>query len=112
MTNSNKAAAMARVWAGRRAWQMAPECCCGCDTRLELAYKPDRQKYFAQGHDSRLKSILRKVLAGEMKREDIPEAARTNLARLKFVQASPEFKRAFANASQRQPRVEAKATTE
>ena len=103
---------MARVWAGRRAWQMAPECCCGCSTRLEISKDPARQKYFAQGHDARLKSILRKVLAGQMKRADIPQAARTNLARLKFVQASPEFKRAFARPGQRQLRGQAKMTIE
>jgi hypothetical protein len=112
MTNLNKAAAMTKVWEGRRAWQMAPVCCCGCDTRLEVAEKPDRQKYFAQGHDARLKSILRKVLAGQMKRADIPQAARTNLARLKFVQASPEFKRAFARPGQRQLRGQAKMAIE
>ena len=112
MTNPNKAAAMARVWAGRRAWQMAPECCCGCSTRLEISKDPARQKYFAQGHDTRLKSILRKVLSGEMTRDNIPRAARANLSKLRFVQAHPEFRKAFASSSRRQMRAQATAATE
>jgi hypothetical protein len=112
MTNQNKAPAMARVWAGRRAWQMAPECCCGCSTRLEISKDPARQKYFAQGHDTRLKSILRKFLSGEMTSDNIPQAACANLSKLKFVRARPEFRKAFTNPSQRQLRVQAKVTTE
>src|SRR5664280_2381775 len=77
-----RAAAMAKVWAGRRAWGMAPTCCCGCDQRLEIAKTPERQKYFKPGHDTALKSLLRKVLSGSVPREKIPEAARANLARI------------------------------
>ena len=87
-------------------------CCCGCSTRLQRANNLNKQKYFAQGFDARLKSILREVFPGEIKGEHIPQAARTNLARLKFVQASPEFKRAFANPGLRQLGVQAKALTE
>src|ERR1019366_782736 len=73
-----RAAAMAKVWAERRAWGMAPTCCCGCDQRLEIAKTPERQKYFKPGHDAALKSLLRKVLSGSVSREKIPEAARAN----------------------------------
>src|ERR1019366_5104590 len=64
--NPARAAAMAKVWAGRRAWGMAPTCCCGCDQRLEIAKTPERQKYFKPGHDTALKSLLRKVLSGSV----------------------------------------------
>ena len=96
-----RAAAMAKVWAGRRAWGMAPTCCCGCDQRLEIAKTPERQTYFKAGHDAALKSLLRKVLSGSVPREKTPEAARANLARIKFIQATPEFKRVFANPGQK-----------
>jgi hypothetical protein len=99
--NPARAAAMAKVWAGRRAWSMAPTCCCGCDQRLEVAKNPERQTLFKIGHDAALKSILRKVLRGEVARESIPQAARANLARIKFVQANPELKKAFANPGQK-----------
>ena len=99
--NPVRAAAMARVWAGRRAWSLAPTCCCGCDQRLEIAKTPERQKYFRPGHDAALKSLLRKVLNGSVPRESIPEAARANLARIKFIHANPELKRAFANPGQK-----------
>jgi len=99
--NPARAAAMARVWAERRAWSMAPTCCCGCDQRLEVAKNPDRQTLFKIGHDAALKSMLRKVLSGEVPRESIPQAARANLARIKFIQANPELKKAFANPGQK-----------
>jgi hypothetical protein len=99
--NPVRAAAMARVWAGRRAWSLAPTCCCGCDQCVQIQKIPERQKYFKPGHDAVLKSILRKVLSGEVPREKIPEAARANLARIKFIQANPELKRAFANPGQK-----------
>ena len=98
--NPVRAAAMAKVWAGRRAWGLAPTCCCGCDQRLEIAKTPERQKYFKPGHDAALKSLLRKVLSGAVPREKIPEAARANLARIKFIQNS-DLKRAFANPGQK-----------
>jgi hypothetical protein len=51
-----------------------------------------------------LKSLLRKINRGEAKRDDIPQAARANLARIKFIQADPEFQKAFAKPSQPQRR--------
>ena len=99
--NPNRSASMAKVWEGRRAWSMSPTCCCGCDQRLEVAKNPERQTLFKIGHDAALKSILRKVLSGEVPRESIPQAARANLARIKFIQANPEFKKAFANPGQK-----------
>src|SRR5665647_3205465 len=96
-----RAAAMASGRAGRRAWGMAPTFGCGCVQRLEIAKTPEREKYFKPGHDMALKSLLRKVLSGSVPREKIPEAARANLARIKFIQATPEFKRVFANPGQK-----------
>jgi hypothetical protein len=98
---SPRSEAMAKVWAGRRAWSLAPTCCCGCDQRLEIAGDQARQTLFKPGHDAALRSLLRKVLSGSVPRERIPEAARANLARIKFIQANPELKRAFANPGQK-----------
>src|ERR1035437_7362369 len=87
--------AMRAAWAKRREsaaigaeWLAHPECCCGCSAR----------------HDSALESLLRKINRGEAKREDIPQAARANVARIKFIQADPEFQKAFAKPSQPQRR--------
>ena len=102
--SATRASAMAKVWEGRRQWAMAPTCCCGCDARLALAKNPEQQKLFKPGHDAALKSLLRKINRGEAKREDIPQEAWANLARIKFIQADPEFQRAFAKPSQPQRR--------
>src|ERR1017187_4602613 len=99
--------AMRKAWAKRRAnagveaESLAhPECCCGCRARLEVAKNQEHQSSFKPGHDSALKSLLRKINRGEAKREDIPQAARANVARIKFIQADPEFQKAFAKPSQ------------
>jgi len=109
---------MRRAWIKRRAsaamvaeWFAHPICLCGCGGPLARIKNPRRQHFFLQGHDARLKSLLRKVLNGEVPREQIPAAARANLAKLKFVQASAEFKRAFANPGQRQRRTTARETS-
>ena len=97
---------MRAAWAKRRAsaateaeWLAHPVCCCGCRARLEVAKNPERQSSFKPGHDAALKSLLRKINRGEAKREDIPQAARANVARIKFIQADPEFQEAFTNPS-------------
>jgi len=104
-TESNKSAArsaaMAKVWMARRVWRERPVCCCGCGTALPVSENPERQRLFAQGHDGRLHSLLRKVARGETRREDIPLAARANLARIKFIQADRELQKAFANPGQK-----------
>ena len=99
MTNSNKAAAMAKVWTDHKNWAMAPVCC-GCGERLEIAKNPEQQRLFCQGHDGRLHKLLRQVLRGEASRQDIPVAARANLARIGFVQKDREILNAFANPGQ------------
>jgi hypothetical protein len=109
--------AMRAAWAKRRAsaatgaeWLAHPVCCCGCRARLEVAKNPEHQRSFKPGHDSALKSLLRKINRGEAKRDDIPQAARANVARIKFIQADPEFQKAFAKPSQPQRR-QPKATS-
>ena len=99
--NPVRAAAMARVWAGRRAWSMAPTCCCGCNERIKIAGDQARQTLFKPGHDAALRSLLKKILSGAADRDSIPEAARANLARIKFIQENPQLKRAFANPAKR-----------
>ena len=108
---TSRSEAMRAAWAKRRAnagveaeWLARPECCCGCRARLDVAKNPERQSSFKPGHDSALKSLLRKINRGEAKRDDIPQAARANLARIKFIQADPEFQKAFAKPSQPQRR--------
>ena len=108
---ASRSEAMRKAWEKRRASAALeaeslaqPVCCCGCRARLEIAKNPERQRYFKPGHDSALKSLLRKINRGEAKREDIPQAARANLARIKFIQANPEFQKAFAKPSQPQRR--------
>ena len=103
--------AMRAAWAKRRAsagveaeWLARPECCCGCSARLEIAKNPEQQRSFKPGHDSALKSLLRKINRGDAKREDIPQAARANVARIKFIQADPGFQEAFAKPGQPQRR--------
>src|ERR1039458_10201966 len=99
--------AMRAAWEKRHAsaaigaeWLAHPVCCCGCSARLEVAKNPERQSSFKPGHDSALKSLLRKIIRGAAKSEDIPQAAPANLARIKFIQADPEFQKAFAKPSQ------------
>src|SRR5664280_3061282 len=107
--------AMRKAWEKRRAsaakgveWLANPVCCCGCSARLDVAKNPEHQSSFKPGHDAALKSLLRKINRGEAKRDDIPQAARANLARIKFIQADPEFQKAFAKPSQ-PPRRQRKA---
>src|ERR1039457_863111 len=102
---------MRKAWDKRRAnaakgvdWLAHPTCCCGCGARLEGAKNPEQQRSFKPGHDSALKSLLRKINRGEAKSEDIPQAARANVTRIKFIQADPEFQKAFAKPSQPQRR--------
>src|ERR1017187_3848461 len=96
--------AMRKAWAKRRAnasigaeWLAHPVCCCGCGARLDVAKNPEQQRSFKPGHDSALKSLLRRINRGEAKHEDIPQAARANVARIKFIQADPDFQKAFAH---------------
>src|ERR1019366_3620465 len=104
---TSRSEAMRAAWAKRRAnagaeadWLAHPDCCCGCGARLDVAKNPGNQRFFKSGHDSALKSLLRKINRGEAKSEDIPQAARANLARIKFIQADAEFQKAFAKPSQ------------
>ena len=76
--------AMRKAWEKRRAsaaleaeWLAHPVCCCGCSARLDVAKNPEHQKSFKPGHDSALKSLLRKINRGDAKREDIPQARTT-----------------------------------
>ena len=108
---ASRSEAMRKAWEKRRASAALeaeslaqPVCCCGCGARLEVAKNPEHQRFFKPGHDSALKSLLRKINRGEVKSDEIPQAARANVARIKFVQADPEFQKAFAKASQPQRR--------
>jgi hypothetical protein len=95
-----RAAAMAKTWAARREFAANPVCCCGCGTKLAVNKNPEHQRLFCQGHDGRLHKFLRQVLRGEASRQDIPAAARANLARIGFVQKDREILNAFANPGQ------------
>src|ERR1035437_1363613 len=86
-----RAAAMAKTWAARREFAANPVCCCGCGAKLAVGEDTDHQRLFGQGHDGRLHKLLRQVLRGEASRQDIPAAARANLARSGFVQKEREI---------------------
>jgi hypothetical protein len=110
--------AMRKAWEKRRASAALekeslahPECCCGCRARLDVAKSPENQRYFKPGHDSALKSLLRKINRGEARREDIPQAAWANVARIKFIQADPEFQKAFAHHPEQKARRQPKAAS-
>src|ERR1017187_7246982 len=95
-----RSAAMARSCAARHEWAANPVCCCGCGAKLVVSKAPEQQRLFCQGHDGRLYKFLRRVLRGEASRQDIPVAARANLARIRFVQKDREILNAFANPGQ------------
>ena len=110
--------AMRKAWTKRRAsatmeveWLAHPVCCCGCGARLDVAKNPERQSSFKPGHDSALKSLLRKINRGEVKSDEIPQAARANVARIKFIQADPEFQKAFAHHPEQKARRQPKAAS-
>ena len=116
---TGRSEAMRAAWAKRRAsatmeaeWLAQPVCCCGCRARLEVAKNPAHQRFFKPGDDSALKSLLRRINRGEAKHEDIPQAARANVARIKFIQADPDFQKAFAKPSQPQRRQQKAATND
>lgn len=99
---------MRKAWEKRRASAAIeaeclahPVCCCGCRARLEVAKDQAHQRLFKPGHDSALKSLLRKINRGEAKREDLPQTARANVARIKFIQADPEFQKTFVSPGPR-----------
>src|ERR1039458_8612744 len=71
---ASRSEAMRAAWAKRRAnadveaeWLAHPVSCCGCRARLDVAKNPEKQRYFKPGHDSVLKSLLRKINRGEAK---------------------------------------------
>ena len=89
MASEHKSIAAKKRWSDTKAWSLLAVCCCGCDTPLAVSKTPDRQKFFCQGHDARLKAKLRAVLRREMKREELPAAARVNLSKIGFIQSNP-----------------------
>jgi hypothetical protein len=102
--NPARSTAMARVWMARRVWKESPSCCCGCGGKLEVNNNPKRQRFFLQGHDGRLHALLRRVQAGEASRQDIPLAARANLARIGFIQRDQQLRKVFLNPGQQENR--------
>src|ERR1035437_1847445 len=95
-----RAAAMAKTCAARCEFAANPVCCCGCGAKLAVGKDAEHPRLFCQGHDGGLHKRLRQVLRGEASRQDIPAAARANLARIKFVQKDREILNAFANPGQ------------
>ena len=59
-------------------------CYCGCGG----ATKGGR---FVPGHDAIIKGILRRVVRGELTRENIPPLVEENYSNIKFITATPEF---------------------
>jgi hypothetical protein len=70
-----------------------PVCLCGCGERLLRA---DQIKdLYRPGHDSRLKALARRVIAGDIPAQRIPVVARLMHKRIGFLKTMPELARAF-----------------
>jgi hypothetical protein len=63
-----------------------PLCCCGCGGSLS-----GPKKHFLQGHDGKAKTIVRKIMRGEMKAEDAPPELILRHSEIKFIRLHPEF---------------------
>ena len=63
-----------------------PLCCCGCGGSLS-----GPKKHFFQGHDGKAKSIVRKIMRGEMKPQDAPVELILRHEEIKFIRQHPEF---------------------
>lgn len=64
-----------------------PLCCCGCGGSLS-----GPKKHFLQGHDGKAKTIVRKIMRGEMKPEDAPPELILRHSEIKFIRLHPEFR--------------------
>lgn len=74
------------------------DCRCGCGRKTG--------NLFAQGHDAKVYSILRKVAAGEAEESAIPEAVRDDPTLLLEMRTKLRAKIAASVAAQRPPREE------
>jgi hypothetical protein len=100
--NQKRSAAMARTWARRKAqaaaeaaWFEKPICLCGCGESLARHHNPERQRFFRQGHDARLKSAAAGILSGELPESVIPEVTRMLKHRIGFLRTRPGLAKAF-----------------
>ena len=65
-----------------------PLCCCGCGQVLS-----NPKRHFSQGHDSKAKVIVRKIMRGELLPQDAPPELILRHSESKFIMRSPEFRR-------------------
>jgi hypothetical protein len=72
-----------------------PICLCGCGERLAKANLEKQQRLYRPGHDSRLKALARRVIAGEVPAQKIPVVARLMHKRIGFLKSMPELAKAF-----------------
>jgi len=63
-------------------------CHCGCNEQFQTRNKT---QLFISGHDSRLKSLLRKVNRGEVSADQIPKIALESIDKIKFLRTDPEM---------------------
>src|ERR1039457_380215 len=98
---SRRSESMRRAWSRRRAsaaieaeWSASPVCLCGCRGPL-VRRKNRKESLFIRGHDTRLKSLARKVLRGDEEPTAIPEIARAMKSRLAFLLKDPELAKLF-----------------
>ena len=99
---STRSEAMRQAWMVRRSsvariakFYERPVCLCGCGERLLRADQIKDQRLYRPGHDSRLKALARRVIAGEIPAQKIPMVARLMHKRIGFLRSMPELAKAF-----------------
>jgi hypothetical protein len=103
---STRSEAMRQAWTARRSsaarienFYKRPICLCGCGERLLRADQIKDQKLYRPGHDSRLKALARRVIAGEVPAQRIPVVARLMHKRIGFLRSMPELAKAFRGSN-------------
>lgn len=103
---STRSEAMRRAWTVRRSaaekiaqYYVRPVCLCGCGELLAKADSEKSQRLYRPGHDARLKSLARRVIAGETPAQKIPVVARLMHKRIGFLKSMPELASAFRTAT-------------
>jgi acetylglutamate kinase len=99
---STRSESMRQAWTVRRSaaekiaqFYERPVCLCGCGELLIKAESIKAQRLYRPGHDSRLKALARKVIAGEIPAQKIPVVARLLYKRIGFLKTMPELGAAF-----------------
>jgi len=71
-------------------------CACGCKKELPKPLKPSLTRRFLQGHDAKAKSLMVRLVKGEIKISAIPRELIRNWKEIPFM-SRPEFREAIAS---------------